>query len=42
MPANLSILKTNVARAMRFRTLEAMVHESDCSPGESLEHQDDD
>ncbi|MBU6298825.1 MAG: helix-turn-helix transcriptional regulator [Alphaproteobacteria bacterium] len=35
--ANLSILKTNKARAIRFSTLEALCHELKCQPGELLE-----
>jgi len=35
--ANLSILKTNKARAIRFSTLEALCRELDCQPGELLE-----
>jgi putative transcriptional regulator len=35
--ANLSILKTNKARAIRFTTLEALCHELKCQPGELLE-----
>ena len=34
---NLSILKTNKARAMRFSTLEAICHALDCQPGDLLE-----
>jgi putative transcriptional regulator len=40
--ANLSILKTNKARAIRFSTLEAICRVLDCQPGELLEHVDDD
>jgi putative transcriptional regulator len=36
--ANLSILKTGKARAIRFSTLEAICHELGCQPGELLEH----
>jgi putative transcriptional regulator len=36
--ANLSILKTGKARAIRFSTLEAICRELDCQPGELLEH----
>ena len=32
--ANLSILKTNKARAIRFSTLEALCRELQCQPGE--------
>jgi putative transcriptional regulator len=39
--ANLSILKTNKARAVRFSTLEAICRELDCQPGELLEYVDD-
>ena len=35
--ANLSILKTNKARAIRFSTLEALCKELKCQPGELLE-----
>jgi putative transcriptional regulator len=35
---NLSILKTNKARAMRFSTLEAICHALDCQPGDLLEY----
>lgn len=34
--ANLSILKTNKARAIRFSTLEAICRELDCQPGDVL------
>lgn len=34
--ANLSILKTGKARAVRFSTLEALCRELDCQPGELL------
>jgi len=34
--ANLSILKTNKARAVRFSTLEALCRELNCQPGELL------
>ncbi len=34
--ANLSILKTNKARAVRFSTLEALCRELDCQPGDIL------
>ena len=36
-PANLSILKTGKARAVRFSTLEALCKELDCQPGEIFE-----
>jgi len=34
--ANLSILKTNKARAIRFSTLEALCRELDCRPGDII------
>lgn len=37
-PANLSILKNNKARAVRFSTLEALCRELDCQPGDLLEY----
>jgi putative transcriptional regulator len=35
---NLSILKTNKARAIRFSTLEAICRELECQPGDLLEY----
>ena len=35
-PANLSILKTGKAKAVRFSTLEAICKELDCQPGDIL------
>jgi putative transcriptional regulator len=35
--ANLSVLKTNKAKAMRFSTLEAVCRELNCQPGDLLE-----
>jgi putative transcriptional regulator len=35
--ANLSILKTNKARAIRFSTLDALCRELQCQPGDLLE-----
>jgi putative transcriptional regulator len=35
--ANLSILKTNKARAIRFTTLDALCRALNCQPGELLE-----
>ena len=35
--ANLSVLKTNKARAIRFSTLEALCRELSCQPGDLLE-----
>ena len=40
-PANLSILKTGKARAIRFSTLEALCRELDCQPGDILEYDPD-
>ncbi len=41
--ANLSILKTGKARAIRFSTLEAICRELGCQPGDILEfHPDSD
>jgi putative transcriptional regulator len=37
-PANLSILKTGKAKAIRFSTLEAICRELDCQPGDILEY----
>ena len=36
--ANLSILKQNKARAIRFSTLEALCRELDCQPGDLIEY----
>ena len=36
--ANLSILKNNKARAVRFSTLEAICAALDCQPGDLLEY----
>jgi putative transcriptional regulator len=36
-PANLSILKTGKAKAIRFSTLEMICKELDCQPGDILE-----
>ena len=40
--ANLSILKTNKARAIRFSTLEALCRELDCQPADLLVYDDRD
>ena len=40
-PANLSILKTGKARAIRFTTLEALCRALDCQPGDILEYRAD-
>jgi len=37
--ANLSILKTGKAKAIRFTTLEAICRALDCQPGDILEFQ---
>ncbi|MFA9391485.1 MAG: helix-turn-helix domain-containing protein [Prolixibacteraceae bacterium] len=39
-PANLSILKTGKAKAIRFSTLEAICMELNCQPGDILEWQE--
>lgn len=39
--ANLSILKTGKAKAVRFSTLEAICRELDCQPGDILEYCDE-
>ncbi len=36
--ANLSILKTGKAKAIRFSTLEALCRELECQPGDILEY----
>ena len=36
--ANVSILKTGKAKAIRFSTLEAICRELDCQPGELLRY----
>lgn len=40
-PANLSILKTGKAKAIRFSTLEAICRELDCQPGDIIEYRPD-
>ena len=40
-PANLSILKTGKAKAIRFSTLEAICKELGCQPGDILEYKED-
>lgn len=40
-PANLSILKTGKAKAVRFSTLEAICRVLDCQPGDLLEYRND-
>ena len=39
--ANLSVLKTGKAKAVRFSTLEAICKALDCQPGDILEYRDD-
>ncbi len=39
--ANLSILKTGKAKAIRFSTLSAICKELDCQPGDILEFSED-
>ena len=41
-PANLSILKTGKAKAVRMSTLDAICRELKCQPGEILEYVDED
>ena len=38
--SNLSILKTNKAKAIRFSTLEAICRELQCQPGDILEYRE--
>ena len=40
-PANLSILKTGKAKAIRFSTLEAICRELDGQPGDILEYREE-
>ena len=40
-PANLSILKTGKAKAIRFSTLEAICRELKCQPGDILEYKEE-
>ena len=39
--ANLSILKTGKAKAVRFTTLAALCEALDCQPGDLLEYRSD-
>lgn len=39
-PANLSILKTGKAKAVRFGTLERLCQVLDCQPGDLLEYRE--
>lgn len=41
MQANLSILKTGKAKAIRFTTLEAICRELGCQPGDILEYREE-
>lgn len=40
-PANLSILKTGKAKAVRFSTLEAICRALECQPGDVLEYSEE-
>lgn len=40
-PANLSILKNNKAKAIRFSTLEDICKALDCQPADILEYKDE-
>ena len=40
-PANLSILKTGKAKAIRFSTLDKLCEALDCQPGDILEWRDE-
>ena len=40
-PANLSILKTGKAKAVRMSTMDAICRELNCQPGDILEYQRD-
>jgi putative transcriptional regulator len=40
--ANLSILKTNKAKAIRFSTLDALCRELQCTPGDLLKYENPD
>ena len=39
--ANLSILKTGKAKAIRLSTLDAICRELECTPGDILEYRED-
>lgn len=41
-PANLSVLKTGKAKAVRFSTLETICEVLDCQPGDILEYRKED
>ncbi|MBR4735812.1 MAG: helix-turn-helix transcriptional regulator [Bacteroidales bacterium] len=40
-PANLSILKTGKAKALRLSTMDALCKALDCQPGDILEYKPD-
>lgn len=40
-PANLSILKNEKGKAIRFTTLEVLCKALDCQPGDLMEYMDD-
>ena len=40
-PANISILKTGKAKAIRFSTLDALCAALDCQPGDIIEYRQD-
>lgn len=40
-PANLSILKTGKAKAIRFTTLDALCRALECQPADLLEYKED-
>jgi putative transcriptional regulator len=40
-PANLSILKTGKAKALRLSTMDALCKALDCQPGDLLEYKPD-
>lgn len=40
-PANLSILKNNKAKAIRFSTLEDICHVLNCQPGDIIEYSEE-
>lgn len=40
-PANLSVLKNNKAKAIRFSTLEAICRELQCQPSDILEYKEE-
>lgn len=40
-PANLSVLKTGKAKAVRFNTLEAICKVLECTPGDILEYREE-